>query len=133
VDIRGGGCAESKAVDGVLAVLGVPRVEGRLTAQILSSRSAMVALAYPTPAYLTEATTTHQAMRNGPEAFQTLHRPSSEELRPQSLSLHGGAGALWPPEFQEVSPNSLDTIAAAQRDFSRQSAQALHLRPARLL
>jgi hypothetical protein len=34
---------------------------------------------------------------------------------------NSGARDLWPPEFQEVSPNSLGTIAAAQREFSRQA------------
>jgi hypothetical protein len=36
-----------------------------------------------------------------------------------------GARDLWPPEFQEVSPDSLGTIAAAQRELSRQAAKAL--------
>jgi hypothetical protein len=122
--------AESKAVDGVFAILGLPRVEGPLTAQItLPHRHGGLGLSHTCPAegsaaYLAAAAITHQAMRHGPAAFRPFGGPSGEQLRPQWASLHSGAGDLWPPEFQEVSPDSLGTIAAAQREFSRQAAQA---------
>jgi hypothetical protein len=47
--------------------------------------------------------------------------PSGAQLRIQWASLHGLAGTLWPPEYHEVSPDSLGTIATAQRDFSQQA------------
>jgi hypothetical protein len=122
--------AESKAVDGVFAIVGLPRVEGPLTAQItLPLRHGGLGLSHTCPAegsaaYLSAAAITHQAMRHGPEAFRPFDGPSGEQLRPQWASLHSGAGDLWPPEFQEVSPDSLGTISAAQFEFSRQAAQA---------
>jgi hypothetical protein len=122
--------AKSKAVDGVFAILGLPRVEGSLTAQItLPLRHGGLGLSHTCPAegsaaYLSAVAITHQALRHGPEAFQPFDGPSGEQLWPQWASLHSGAGVLWPPESQEVSPDSLGTIAAAQREFSRQAAQA---------
>jgi hypothetical protein len=74
-------------------------------------------------AYLAAAVTAQQAMHTGPEAFRPFDGPISTQLRPQRAALHGSAGTLWPPEYQVVSPDSLETIAAAQRDFSRQAAQ----------
>jgi hypothetical protein len=122
--------AESKAVDGVFAILGPPSVEGPLTAQItLPLRHGGLGLSHTCPAegsaaYLAAAAITHQAMRHGPEAFRQFDGPSGEQLRPQWASVHSGARDLWQPEVQEVSPDSLGTIAAAQREFSRQAAQA---------
>jgi hypothetical protein len=73
-------------------------------------------------AYLAAAAT-HQAMLTGPEAFRPFDGPSGSQLWTQWASLHDRAGTLWPPEYQEVSPDSLGTIAAAQREFSRHTAQ----------
>jgi hypothetical protein len=58
-----------------------------------------------------------------PEAFQQVDRPSGAHLLTQSASLHGRAGTLWLTRYQEVSPDSLGTLAVAQCDFSRQAAQ----------
>jgi hypothetical protein len=74
-------------------------------------------------AYLAAAATTHKAMLNGPEAFRPFDGPSGVQLRTQWASLHGQAGTLWPPEYQEVSSDSLGTIASAQHEFSRHTAQ----------
>jgi hypothetical protein len=108
--------AESKAVDVVFAILGLPRAEGPLTAQItLSLHNRGLGLSHTCPAkgsavYLANAATIHQAMRNEPEAFGPLDGPRGEQLRPHWAFLHCGAGALWLSEFQEVSPSSLDTM-----------------------
>jgi hypothetical protein len=75
-------------------------------------------------AYLAAAATTHkETMLNGPETLRSFDEPSGVQLWTQWASLLGRAGTLWPPEYQEVSPNSLETIAAAQRNFSRHRAQ----------
>jgi hypothetical protein len=73
---------------------------------------------------LAAAATTHQAMLNGPEAFRPFDGPSGAQLRTQWASLHDRAGTLWPPEYREVSPDSLGTLAAALREFSRLTAQS---------
>jgi hypothetical protein len=72
---------------------------------------------------LAATATTHQAMVNGPEAFRPIDGSSRAQLRSQWASLHDRAGTLWLPEYQEVSPDSLGTIAAAQREFPRHTAQ----------
>jgi hypothetical protein len=74
-------------------------------------------------AYLAAAATTHQAMLNGPDAFWPFDGPRGVQLRALWASRYGWAAILWPPEYQEVSPDSLGTIAAAQREFSRHRAQ----------
>jgi hypothetical protein len=73
--------------------------------------------------YLATTATTYQAMLNGPEAFWPIDGPSSAQLWSQWAFLHERAGTLWPPEYQEVSTDSVGTIAAAQREFPRHTAQ----------
>jgi hypothetical protein len=78
--------AESKAVDSVGAILGLPRVEGPLTAQItLRLRHGGLGLSHTCPAegstaYLAAAAITHQAMHHRPEAFRPFDGPSGEQL-----------------------------------------------------
>jgi hypothetical protein len=62
-------------------------------------------------------------MQNGPEAFQPVDGHSGVQLRTQWAALHGSTCTLRPPEYEVVSPDSLETIPAAQRDLSRQGAQ----------
>jgi hypothetical protein len=72
---------------------------------------------------LAAAAAPHQAMLTGPGAFRPFDRTSGAQLWTQWASLRDGAGTLWPPEYQEVSPESLGTIIAAQREFSWHTAQ----------
>jgi hypothetical protein len=65
--------------------------------------------------YLTATPTTHQTMHNEPEAFQPFNGPNGAQLWTQWAALHGCAGTLLPPEYQKVRPDSLETIAVAQR------------------
>jgi hypothetical protein len=121
--------AERQGVDSAFAILGLLRVDGPVTAQItLPLRHGGLALSRTSPGegsavYVAAAATTHQAMLYGPEAFWPFDGPNGVQLRTKWASLHCRAGALWPPEYQEVSPDSLETIAAAQRKFLRQAAQ----------
>jgi hypothetical protein len=62
-------------------------------------------------------------MLNGPEAFRPFDGPSGVQLQTHWASRHGQAGTLWPPECQEVSPDSLGTIASAQHEFWQLTAQ----------
>jgi hypothetical protein len=120
--------AESLALDCAFAILGLPRVDGPVTAQMtLPLRHGGLGLSCTSPtegsaAYLAAAAT-HQAILTGPEAFRPFDGPSGVQPRTQWASLHDRAGTLWPPEYQEVSPDSLVTIAAAQREFLRHTAQ----------
>jgi hypothetical protein len=121
--------AESKAVDGVFALLGLPRVDGPLTEQItLPHRHGGLGLSHTSPTdgvatYLAAAATTHHAMHRGPEAFRPFHGPSGDVLRPQWEALHDGARDLWRADVRKAGPDSLGTIAAAQSAISRRSAQ----------
>jgi hypothetical protein len=121
--------AGSQALDCAFAILGLPRVDGPVTAQMtLHLRHGGLGLSCTSPAegsaaYLAAAATTHQVMLTGPGAFRPFDGPSGAQLRTQWASLHDGAGTLWPPEYQEMSPESLGTIVAAQREFSRHTAQ----------
>jgi hypothetical protein len=111
------------------AILRLPRVDGPVTAQTTLTlphgglRLSCTSPAEGSAAYLAAAATSHKAMLNGPEAFRPFDRPSSVHLRTQWAALHGRPGDLWPPEYQEESPDSLGDIAEAQREFSRRSAQ----------
>jgi hypothetical protein len=88
---------ESKAVDGVFAILGLPRVEGPLTAQItLPLCHGGLGLSHSCPAegsaaYLAATAIAHKAMRHGTKAFRPFDVPSGEQLRPQWVSLHSRA------------------------------------------
>jgi hypothetical protein len=133
--------AESKAVDGVFALMGLPRVDGPLTEQItLPHRHGGLGMSHTSPtdgvaAYLAGAATAHRAMRRGPEAFRPFHGPSGDVLRPQWEAVHDGARYLWRSrtmgtryahqisDAREASPDSLGTMAAAQSAISRRSAQ----------
>jgi hypothetical protein len=121
--------AESKAVDGVFALLGLPRVDGPLTEHItLPHRHGRLGLSHTSPTdgvatYLAAAATAHRAMRRGPEAFRPFHGPSGDVLCPQWEALHDGARDLWSPDAREAGPDSLGTMAAAQSAISRSSAQ----------
>jgi hypothetical protein len=92
--------AESKAVDGVFALLGLPRVDGPLTEQItLPHRHGGLGLSHTSPtdgvaAYLAAAATAQRAMHRGPEAFRPFHGPSGDVLHPQWEALHDGARDL---------------------------------------
>jgi hypothetical protein len=120
---------QSKAVDRVFALLGLPRVDGPLTEQItLPHRHGGLGLSHASPtdgvaAYLAAAATAHRAMHRGPEAFRPFHGPSGDVLRPQWEALHDSAQDLWSPDAREAGPDSLGTIAAAQSAISRRSAQ----------
>jgi hypothetical protein len=121
--------AESKAVDCAFAIFGLPRVARPVTAQMtLPFRHGGLSLSCTSPAegsaaYLSAAASAHKAMLNGPEAFQPFDGPSGVQLRTQWASPHGQPGTLWPPEYQEVSPDSLGSIATAQHKFLWQVAQ----------
>jgi hypothetical protein len=118
-----------QALDCAFTILGLPRVDGPVTAQMtLPLRHGGLGLSCTSPAegsaaYLAAAATTHQAMLNGPEAFRPFNGPSGVQLRTQWASLHYRACTLWPPEYQEVSLESLGTIAAAQCELSGHMAQ----------
>jgi hypothetical protein len=113
--------AESKAVDGVFALLGLPRVDGPLTEQVtLPHRHGRLGLSHTSP---TDGVAAYLAMHSGPEAFRPFHGPSSDVLRPQWEALHDGARDLWRADAREAGPDSLGTIAAAQSAITRRSAQ----------
>jgi hypothetical protein len=122
--------AESKAVDCAFAIVALPRHDGTPTDQsTLPLRHGGLGLARTDPAvadaaYLSAAATTQLAMRSGPEAYQPFHGPSAEELTPLWEAMHDAAAGLWRPEFREVGPRSMGTIAEAQSMLSRYSAQA---------
>jgi hypothetical protein len=121
--------AESHSQDCAFAILGLSRVNGPVNAQMtLPLRHGGLGLSCTSPAegsaaYLAAAATTHQAMITGPGAFRPFDGPSGVQLRTQWASLNDRAGTLWPPEYREVSPDSLETIVAAQRKFSLHTAQ----------
>jgi hypothetical protein len=109
--------AESKAVGGVFAILGLPHEEGPLTVQITlplyhgSLDLSRTGPAEGSDAYLAAAAaSTHLTMGSGPQAFWPFERPSGKELSTQWAALHDCAGALWQPELSEFGPTSLGTI-----------------------
>jgi hypothetical protein len=63
-------------------------------------------------------------MRRGPAEFRPFDGPSGAQLCLQWKGLHDTAETLWRPEDQEVSQDSMGTIAEAQRAYCRHSAQA---------
>jgi hypothetical protein len=69
----------------------------------------------------------HLAQGSISRAARCLEEQSSLEY--SEALLHGGARDLWPPEFQEVGPDSLGTITAVQRKCSHSSSTGLCRRP----
>jgi hypothetical protein len=116
-------------VDIVFALLGLPREDGLLTAQITLSHSHVgLGLFHNSPtngaaAYLTSAATAHRAVHSGPKAFRPFNGPSGDLLRLQWETLQEVGGPLWTPEFCEVGPDCMGTIADTQSEISWLSAQ----------
>jgi hypothetical protein len=117
-------------VDCACAIMAQARMEGPPTDQLtLPLRHGGLGLVHTGPeegdaAYLSAVATTQLAMRHGPAEFHPFDGPSGAQLRPQWEGLHDKAETLWRPEDWVVSPDSMGTIAEAQRAYCRHSAQA---------
>jgi hypothetical protein len=123
--------AESEAEDGVFALLGLPRGDKFLTAQItLPHRHGGLGLSHIAPPKASlhtsppppPRTAVHCAMHSGPEAFWPFHGPSGNVLHPQWEDLHEGTGPLQRLEFREVGPDSMGIIATTTSTIYLHSA-----------
>jgi hypothetical protein len=107
--------AESKAVDGVFAMLGLPRVEGPLTAQITRPLChGGLGLSHTCPikgsaAYLSASAITHQAMRHGPEAFQPFDGTHKTAKAPRPACFAALAVQPRPGSTRSPSPGPLSS------------------------